>query len=383
MTAKLQAQHDEIYAVPNVRKIIHIDADAFYASLAEREDPSLASFPVAVGGSPHGRGVIATCNYQARKFGVHSAMPSSQALRLCPDLVFVRPDFELYRKVSGQMHEIFARFTELIEPLSLDEAYLDVSECTLLQGSATRIAQAIQAAIQTELGITVSAGVAPNKFLAKVASDWKKPNGMTVISPEKVESFVRELPVRKINGVGKVTQKKLQSIGIETCQDVRDADQTLLIKMFGKQGHRLLELAQGIDKRPVSPSRVRKSLSVENTYDEDLDSVASLIQQLPKLAEELCSRIEKKTRQERINKRFVKLKFNDFTQTTLEQTISGSPENWNSVNAFESMIGEAWERGRKPVRLIGLGVRFDTSRYALNGQQLDLFKGDEIRRQHD
>lgn len=356
------------------RKIIHIDADAFYASIEMREQPQLAQVPLAVGGSPSGRGVVATCNYQARKFGVRSAMPSSQALRLCPDLQFVKPNFTLYKQVSAQMRQIFQRYTELIEPLSLDEAYLDVSHCEHFQGSATRIAQAIMQAVARELRITVSAGVAPNKFLAKIASDWQKPNGLFVIRPDQVDDFVRKLSVNKINGVGKVTHKKLLELGIETCQDLRDADHSELIRRFGKQGQRLINMAQGIDERPVQVSRIRKSLSVEHTYEQDLATFDEVAAKVPVLVTELSQRLNSQSRASSITKRFIKLKFNDFNQTTLEQMHHEGQCYEGLEQWYTAMLATAWKRQQKPVRLVGVGVRFDTRQLDSSARQLSLFE---------
>lgn len=356
-----------------LRKIIHIDADAFYASVEARENPELNSKPIAVGGSPQGRGVIATCNYLARQYGVHSAMPSAHAIRRCPELVFLKPNFPLYRQVSQQMRKIFARFTDLIEPLSLDEAYLDVTHCEQYSGSATLIAQAIKNSVLRELGIPVSAGVAPNKFLAKVASDWEKPNGLFVITPAQVDQFVEQLPVRKINGVGKVTSKKLNDLGIETCGDIRDFDPDMLRKRFGKQGERLIALAQGIDHRPVQTSRERKSLSIEHTYPEDLPDQPAVLSRIPALFEELTDRVEKSAPNRPVSKRLVKLKFNDFTQTTLEHSLPGTDQHWAQLACFEEMVQEAWQRGRKPVRLLGLGLRFKEDPATQNYYQLELF----------
>lgn len=358
----------------SVRKIIHIDADAFYAAVEMRENPKLQDKPIAVGGSPHGRGVIATCNYLARQYGIHSAMPSAHAIRRCPELVFIKPDFPLYRLVSKQMREIFARYTDLIEPLSLDEAYLDVTHCQQHSGSATLIARAIKRSVHRELGIHVSAGVAPNKFLAKVASDWDKPDGLFVITPEQVDDFVLKLPVRKINGVGKVTSKKLNDLGIETCRDIRECDEQLLIKRFGKQGKRLIELAQGLDARPVQTSRVRKSLSVEHTYNDDLQNQEAVCKNVPDLYRELTERVQKSAVQRPVSKRVVKIKFNDFTQTTLEHSLSDSGKPWDRQEQFEAMVVEAWQRGKKPVRLLGLGVRFREDPSTEKYHQLELFE---------
>ena len=230
-----------------MRKIIHVDCDCFYAAIEMRDDPRLADKPLAVGGSAERRGVIATCNYEARAYGVRSAMPSRQALQLCPDLLIVKPRMDAYKAVSQDIHGIFRDYTDLIEPLSLDEAYLDVSACSHFAGSATRIADAIRRRVARELRITVSAGVAPNKFLAKIASDWQKPNGLFVITPAQVDEFVLALPVAKLHGVGKVTADKLGRLGIRTCSDLREFNKLALVKEFGSFGERLWGLARGID----------------------------------------------------------------------------------------------------------------------------------------
>ncbi|MDX1452443.1 MAG: DNA polymerase IV [Oleiphilaceae bacterium] len=355
-----------------MRKIIHIDADSFYASVELRERPDLAGQPIAVGGRPNSRGVIATCNYLARQYGVHSAMPSSQAQRLCPDLVFLPPNFELYREVSRQIQAIMQRYTEIIEPLSLDEAYLDVTESRHFDGSATRIAEAIRAAVRSEVNLTVSAGVAPNKFLAKVASDWNKPDGLFVIPPEQVDAFVRKLPVKKINGVGKVTAQKLADLNVHTCGDLQQLSLELLGKRFGKYGQRLFNMARGKDDRPVQTSRLRKSLSVEHTYDTNLASDSDILLRGDELFRKLVERVDKRCADLRVNKRFVKLKFADFTQTTLEQTINGH-ERWQDPEAFRLMLSEARQRSNREVRLVGLGVRFLQSSTMQGALQLDLF----------
>lgn len=354
-----------------MRKIIHIDADAFYASVEERDDPSLRQTPLAVGGNPSGRGVVATCNYIARSFGVHSAMPSSQALRLCPDLNFVKPRFSAYRAVSQQMHDIFKRYTHVIEPLSLDEAYLDVSNATHCKGSATLIAQSIQRDIIREVGISVSAGVAPNKFLAKVASDWKKPAGLFVIHPKDVESFVRSLPVKKINGVGKVTEQKLKEMGIETCEDLNNFSELELTQRFGKYGKRLSELARGIDERTVSVERERKSLSTETTLENNIQSTEQLDEICKNQYTELLKRAAKLKPDQSVSARYVKLKFSDFTQTTMEEALHVGLENWQDEAAFSKLLKAAWERKSAPVRLVGLGLRIGNTKK--DKHQLDLF----------
>ena len=357
-----------------IRKILHFDADAFYASLEIRENPALKDRPVAVGGRPEQRGVIATCNYEARRYGVRSAMASATAMRLCPHLQILPPRFELYRSVSRQMHEIFAEYSHLIEPLSLDEAYLDVSDSTQCNGSATLIAREIKQRIKEELRITVSAGAAPNKFLAKVASDWQKPDGLFVITPDQVEAFVYQLPVSRINGVGKVTASRLKDLGIETCGDLQRLTEVELVEHFGKHGRQLFQAARGIDLRPVDGTHVRKSISVEHTYQRDLPDLAAVQAHLPPLLEELRQRCDRKQLQDDVvAKRLVKIKFADFTQTTLEQAVNPY-QPWDVLDEFSRLMTVAWHRGGKPVRLLGVGVRLrDASGPSGPQVQLSLF----------
>lgn len=355
-----------------MRKIIHIDADSFYASVEMREDPSLRDKPVAVGGSSERRGVIATANYAARAFGVHSAQPSARARQLCPDLIIISPRFDLYRQVSGQFREIFAEFTDRIEPLSLDEAYLDVSDSRQCSGSATLIAREIRRRIRDELNLTVSAGVAPNKFLAKVASDWDKPDGLFTISPEMVADFVLQLPVSRINGVGRVTSEKLRKLGVETCGDLQGIPVEVLARRFGKYGPRLAELAQGIDDREVKTSRIRKSISVERTYATDIAGDAELQEALDAVLAELAQRFEKIEQQYFPTKRFVKLKFRDFTQTTLEELFGDRGEHWHVPDEFRRLLSSARQRKALPIRLLGAGLRLEP-RHSQDEDQLSLF----------
>jgi DNA polymerase-4 len=349
------------------RKIIHIDCDCFYAAVEMRDDPRLVGKPIAVGGTPDRRGVVATCNYEARAYGVRSAMASHQAQRLCPDLIFVRPRFDVYKAISRQIHTIFRDFTDLIEPLSLDEAYLDVSDSTHFSGSATRIAQEIRRRVWEELHITVSAGVAPNKFLAKIASDWRKPNGLFVITPPEVNAFIATLPVTRLHGVGKVTAEKLARLGIERCEQLSEWGRLALIKEFGLFGERLWNLAQGVDERPVQVDSRRQSLSVENTFDHDLPDLASCTEQLPALLEELTERLRRLDVSYRPEKPFVKVKFHDFTQTTLEQAGAG-----RDIDSYRRLLAQAFMRGGKPVRLLGVGVRLIDLREG--ARQLSLFE---------
>ncbi len=335
------------------RKIIHCDCDCFYAAVEMRDDPSLAGRPLAVGGRAETRGVIATCNYEARAFGVHSAMSTARALKLCPQLVLLPPDFERYRAASRQILAIYHDYTPLVEPLSLDEAYLDVTGIDRCRGSATLIAEEIRARIREEVGITASAGIAPNKFIAKVASDWNKPDGQFVVRPQDVDAFVAALPVKKIFGVGKVTAAKLNRLGVETCGDLRGWTLADLAREFGSFGASLHRLCRGIDERPVKPDRIRKSLSVETTYVTDLPDLAACRAALPALVEEFQHRFERAREPRPVVKAVVKIKFADFSQTTAECGAS-APD----VDVWLRLLDEGHARRRLPVRLLGVGVRF-------------------------
>ena len=349
-----------------VRKIIHIDADCFYAAVEVRDNPALKGKPVAVGGSATRRGVVLTASYEARKFGIHSAMASATAIKRCPQLILIPGRMSVYRDASRQMHEIYSDYTDLIEPLSLDEAFLDVSNCPRCHGSATLIAQEIRQRIESKVGITVSAGIAPNKFIAKVASDWNKPNGQTVVTPDDVDAFLAELPVKKIWGVGKVTAQRLEKKGIRTCADVRAYDIFQFVQQFGQFGEHIHKLAHGIDERSVVSEWRRKSVSVENTYDQDLPDLESCQKQLPELIQALDQRIARLDDDYRIQNCFLKMKFHNFNQTTIERQQT-SPD----LKDFSALCEEAWQRGNIPVRLLGLGVKLldltDTS------GQMDLF----------
>ncbi|MEE4461040.1 DNA polymerase IV [Azotobacter chroococcum] len=347
------------------RKIIHVDCDCFYAAIEMRDDPRLAGRPLAVGGAPERRGVVATCNYEARAHGVRSAMPARQALKLCPELLIVRPRFEAYKAASREIQRILRDYTEFVEPLSLDEAYLDVSASPHFSGSATRIAQDIRRRVWQELRITVSAGVAPNKFLAKIASDWRKPDGLFVIPPAEIEAFVAGLPVNRLHGVGKVTAERLERLGIRTCAELREWGRLTLVREFGSFGERLGQLAWGIDERPVEVDSRRQSLSVEHTYARDLPDLAACLERLPPLLEELDGRLARLDDSYRPDKPFVKMKFHDFTQTTLEQAGAG-----RDLDGYRRLLGAAFARGARPVRLLGVGVRLLDRR---GGEQLELF----------
>ena len=350
------------------RKIIHCDADCFFAAIEMRDDPSLQGRPMAVGGRSDKRGVISTCNYEARRFGVHSAMPSVTAKRRCPELIIVPHSMDKYREASQQIRRIFFDYTDLVEPLSLDEGFLDVSNSNDCRGSATLIAKEIRQRVQQQLNITISAGVAPNKFLAKIASDWQKPDGLFVILPEHVDSFVKQLPVSKIYGVGKVTAEKLYRLGINTCSDVRPYSIYQLIEHFGSFGARLHDLCRGIDERAVKPSRHRKSLSVEQTYTNDLSSIQQCLDKLPSLFTQLISRLETLGKEYQVIKAFVKIKFDNFSTTTLERMGTKA-----RISDFKSLMEEAIKRENRPVRLLGIGVRFLNQQGHAEPLQLELF----------
>lgn len=338
-----------------LRKIVHIDMDCFYAAIEARDNPTLRGKPIAVGGSPDARGVVATCSYEARKFGVHSAMPMKTAMRLCPTLIRVPPRRAVYQQVSEQIRTIFADYTALIEPLSLDEAYLDVTEAAQQYGSATFIASEIRARIWQEQQLTASAGIAPNKFLAKVASDWHKPNGQYVIRPAMIASFMLNLPVKRIPGVGAVTAERLAELGVRTCAELQTWSLDKLSAEFGRFGGRLYELAHGIDRRPVSVDNTYKSISVEDTFAKDLPDLAACYAELPALFQALQTRLAKAQQDQRLIPKslVVKLRFHDFILTTAQTSTS-----LVELRLFEPLIKQAWERRQLPVRLVGIGVHF-------------------------
>lgn len=352
MTQTLAAPPIARGSVAPVRKIIHCDCDCFFAAIEIRDDPTLEGLPVAVGGSEDRRGVIATCNYEARKFGIHSAMASATARRLCPDLIILPGNMEKYRLASREILDIISDYTDLIEPLSLDEAFLDVSDSSACRGSATLIAREIRQRVRKDVNITLSAGIAPNKFLAKIASDWNKPDGQFVITPDQVPAFVEKLPVNKLYGVGKVTARKMDSLGIDTCRDLQAYSKPELLELFGSFGESLHRLCRGLDERPVKTEREHKSISVEHTYAQDLPDLEACLTQLPALLEKLMQRIQRSRREVVIGKQFVKIRFRDFISTTVEQRSDSL-----DLAIFRQLCGTGYARGDKPVRLLGLGVR--------------------------
>jgi DNA polymerase-4 len=334
----------------STRKIVHVDMDCFYAAIEVRERPELSGFPVAVGGSPTGRGVLTTANYEARRFGIRSAMPAFKAMQLCPQLVVLPVRFDLYRAESHRIREIFRSVTPIIEPISLDEAYLDVTHRDEPGGD---LAMEIRGRIRTEMRLTASAGIAPNKLLAKIASDINKPDGQYEVQPEEVGEFMADLHVRRLWGVGPATGDRLEAVGVETCGQLQMVSKIELHKLFGSFGIELYDLCRGIDPRPVEPFRPRKSLSTEETFARNLPSLKQCREALAGLHWDLIDDLEKAGVGRPIRKLVVKLKFGDFSRTTAEE-IGEEP----SLERFSALLGEAFARKKLPVRLIGIGVRF-------------------------
>lgn len=336
-----------------IRKIIHVDMDAFYASVEQRDDPQLRGRPVIVAWKGK-RSVVCAASYEARKFGVHSAMPAIQAERLCPEAMIVPPDFARYRAVSREVREIFKRHTDLIEPLSLDEAYLDVTENKTGLPTATLVARTIREQIRQELKLTASAGVASNKFLAKLASDWRKPDGLFVIQPEQIEVFLLPLPVGRLPGVGKVTEEKLAKLGIKTVRELRGLELPALENLFGKYGVRLYELAHGIDDNPVVPDRPTQSISAEDTFEHDvpLSETESMIRSL---AEKLWSASRKEPRVARTV--VLKLKTSEFKILTRSYTPAAPPSSCEELTEIALKLRERVDLGaRQRYRLVGVGL---------------------------
>jgi DNA polymerase-4 len=336
-----------------VRKIVHIDMDAFYASVEQRDDPQLRGKPVVVAWRGK-RSVVCAASYEARRFGVRSAMPAVRAERLCPTAAFLPPDFPRYRAVSGQVREIFTRHTDLIEPLSLDEAYLDVSENKTGLPTATQVARTIRQQIRAELSLTASAGVAPNKFLAKIASDWRKPDGMFVIQPEEVDSFLLPLPVSRLPGVGKVTEEKLKSLQVQTIAELRRLDLSTLEDHFGRYGVRLHELSRGIDNNEVVPDRPTQSISAEDTFEQDV-TLAETEPMIRRLAEQTWTTSRKEPRIARTV--VLKMKTSEFKILTRSHTPHIPPSSCEELTSIALSLRERINLGPKQrFRLVGVGL---------------------------
>lgn len=336
-----------------MRKIIHIDMDAFFASVEQLDNPELRGKPVAVGGSGP-RSVVAAASYEARKFGVRSAMPSVTAKKLCPDLVFVNHHFERYTEISGQIHEIFHRYTDLVEPLSIDEAFLDVTCDKLNIGSATILAEKIRKEIKKSTLLTASAGVSFNKFLAKIASDIRKPDGLYVIGPGDADGFIENLKIEKFYGIGKVTAEKMHKLGIHNGADLRKWDLLSLIRNFGKSGAFFYDIVRGIDDRPVEPDSERKSIGTELTYEKDLTTRFEIITELYKLEKELMERIEHSGTTGRTVT--VKIKFADFRQITRSRTVQHFVRDFSSLHCEVTRIRKSIDLSNARIRLLGVTI---------------------------
>jgi DNA polymerase-4 len=338
----------------SLRRILHVDMDAFYASVEQRDRPQLRGRPVVVGGDPRGRGVVCAASYEARKYGVRSAMPMARAVRLCPDAVIVPPNFERYHSVSRTVFDTFRQVTPLVEPLSLDEAYLDVTENAWGEPLGMHVAQRLKQAIRDSTGLTASAGVAPNKFLAKIASGWKKPDGLTVIAPERVEPFLRELPIDALWGVGPVTARRLRSHGLARLIDVRSRSLPELQALVGSMAPWLLQLAHGIDDRPVEPNRPRKSVGTENTFAHDLVDIREVREKVSEMARHVADWL---TRKGIVAKTItLKVRYGDFTTVTRSRSDGGPTQNAENIVSRALALIERTECGQRPVRLLGVSA---------------------------
>jgi DNA polymerase-4 len=352
-----------------VRRILHVDMDAFYASVEQRDRPELTGRPVAVGGRPESRGVVAAASYEARKFGVRSAIPMSRAVRLCPGLVIVPPDFAKYRAVSQQVFAIYRSVTPLVEPLSLDEAYLDVTENAWGEPLGVTVAKKIKALIHESTKLTASAGVAPNKFLAKIASAWRKPDGLTVIAPERVESFLQQLPVDALWGVGPVTAKRLRERGIDTLVHVRTADPAALRAAVGSWADWLVKLAHGDDDRPVEPNRPSKSSSSECTYAHDLTDLDRMREEVDGMARDNAKWLQRHGLVARTVT--IKVRYSDFTTVTRSDTRTATNDPDEIAKRAVALLGKT-DAGARAVRLLGAGVHNIAGREENGGEEGEL-----------
>ena len=352
-----------------MRKIIHVDMDAFFASVEQKDHPELKGKAIAVGGSA-ARGVVAAASYEARKFGVKSAMPSITAKKLCPELIFVKPRFDRYKEISDQIRGIFNEYTHLVEPLSLDEAYLDVTNNLVNNPSATLIAEEIRFKIKNQLNLNASAGVSYNKFLAKIASDVNKPNGIFVIEPHQAQSFIEKLPIHKFYGIGKVTAKKMQKIGIHYGADLQKLSEIELINKFGKAGKYYFNVVRGIDERTVNPNRIRKSIGAERTFEKNLSESTDIYKELKRICEILIQRINANNVEfKTIN---LKIKYADFTVASRALTLNNYTKNTENLFIQTKNLYSNANLNHKPIRLIGVSV----SNLKQKGQKIEQLQFD-------
>ncbi len=356
-----------------VRKIIHIDMDAFFAAVEQRDHPEYQNKPIVVGGKPDSRGVVATCSYEARKFGIHSAMSSSQAYRLCPQAIFVKPRFEAYKEASTVIRQIFSKVSDLYEPLSLDEAYLDVSQNPSHHGSATLIAKGIKQSIFTKTGLVASAGISYNKFLAKIASDMDKPDGLYLITPEQGEQFVERLAIGKFHGIGKATEKKMHALGIKTGGDLKQQSLLFLTQNFGKVGQHYYNISRAIDLRPINNHKESKSVGVETTFQFDIQERIEILKHLQILLEKALIKLKEKELEAQTLT--IKVKYHDFVQITRSRTLPNTiTDTINSTAIFENLLSKT-DVGQRKVRLLGVALSsFNKQDQLLNNRQLDLFE---------
>jgi DNA polymerase-4 len=361
------------------RKIIHVDMDAFYASVEQRDSPEYRNKPVVVGGSPQGRGVVAAASYEARRFGICSAMPASRAVKLCPQAIFVKPRFEVYRDVSHQIREIFYDYTELVEPLSLDEAYLDVTRNHKQNPSATLIAREIKKRIKKETELTASAGVAGNKFLAKIASDMDKPDGLYVITPEKAQPFIEALKIGEFYGVGRATQQKMETLGIRTGADLKKWEEIDLVKQFGKSGHHYYRIARGIDNRTVNPDRIRKSIGKERTFSEDISDLEWIGEFLDQLSEKISQSMQNLDAAGKTIT--LKVRYKNFETVTRSITLGHYTSSAEELSSMAKKLLSETEAGIREVRLLGISVSsLNLTEGGTFGEQLEIpFKEFHIR----
>ncbi len=357
--------------ITHSRKIIHVDMDAFYASVEQRDDPSIVGRPVVVGGDPSSRGVVAAASYEARRFGIHSAMPMKTAMRLCPAAIRIAPDFDKYRRISGDLHRIFSEYTDLYEPLALDEAYLDVTYNKLDVPFGSRVAKMVKAQIKKELRLTASAGVAPNKLLAKLASDHEKPDGLVVIMPGEEGSFLSDLPVAKLPGVGDVTAERLERMDIHTAGELAQRSPRDLASGFGRRGTYLWRLANGIDDEPVVVEREPKQLSQESTFPVDVHDIGEMRSTLREMAEEVSNRLRRRSLRGRIVT--IKVRYPDFQTQTRSKTLPQPVDDMATILNQAVALLEKTDIAERGARLLGVGVAgFE----AEDEKQLDLFGWD-------